>query len=272
MPTLPKESQWLRASIAARPIGVDRDKKRINGFIVAEEGVFRDRRGEFDRPALREVVRLMRMEPNGLKSRFGHPSMSGDAIGTFLGRAKDPWRDKLMRPMGDGTFKEVEVVRANLHLSETAFENNPNGNIGQWVMDAAEKDPEGALGASLVLTVDQITRRDDKGRPLTDETTGDELPPLWMPKELHAVDATDTGDATRSFLSADILADLPDAVVRQGAELIDRQFGNQPREVTKARLLAFVERYLNWHYGEEEISVPPDPARDPKAWRMKMGI
>ena len=77
---------------------------------------------------------------------------------------------------------------------------------------------------------------------------------------LHANDVVEEGDATNSFLSADILASLPDAIVRQGCELLNAQFPNQPREVVQARLSAFVERYLSHRYGEELAVDEPFPS------------
>jgi hypothetical protein len=73
---------------------------------------------------------------------------------------------------------------------------------------------------------------------------------------LHACDVVDDGDATHSFLSADILASLPDAIVRQGCELLDAQFNGQERSVIAARLSAFMDRYLSHRFGEPEQVEP----------------
>lgn len=252
MTKLKANPDWLRASVqsATREVGVDRENKIIKGFLVAEAGPFRsDGRGEFDSDSLSSIVSLMRSEPMGLKSRFTHPTLSNDGLGTFLGRATDPRVEKVYRPDG-----EVDAVRADLHLSETAFDGNPNGNLGDYLLDLAEEDPD-AMGASLVLIADQEYRTDEKNRRLTDED-GEELPPLWRPKALHAVDIVDTGDATRAFLSMD---GLPDEIVRRGAELLDRQFAGCGREVVEARCAAWLSRYLDHRYGPVEI-IENDPA------------
>lgn len=246
MPTLLKESEWLKANVTGKPIEVDRKAQVIRGFIVAQEGPFwTPGRGEFDKDGLKEIAKLMKAAPNGLKSRFAHPSLSGDGIGNYLGRAREPWLDKITVRDSKGELKtdEVHVVRADLHLDPTSHKT-PNGDLGGYVLDLAESDPN-ALSSSLVITPDQEYRVDAKGRPLRDEN-GDELPPLWHPVKLHASDIVDTGDAVDGLLSTDT---LPDAVVRQGSALLDRQFAGQTREVIEARCTGWLKQYLDLRYG-----------------------
>lgn len=241
MPKLKANPEWLRANLeSSRTIGVDRENRIINGFIVAEAGPFRSQgRGEFDSRSLSSILALMRAEPQGLKSRFTHPSLSSDGLGHYLGRARNPRIETVTR-----AGKQVELVRADLHLSETAFDDNPNGNLGNYVLSLAEDDPD-AMGASLVVKADEEYRLDAKKRRMLDDN-GNELPPLWRPTELHAIDIVDTGDATRAFLG---MEDLPDAIVRQGSALLDRQFAGCSREVVATRCNAWLKRYLNTRYG-----------------------
>jgi hypothetical protein len=252
MPTLLKESEWLRANVTGKIVEVDRKAQVIRGFIVAQEGPFwTPGRGEFDKDSLKEIVKLMKAAPNGLKSRFAHPSLSGDGIGNYLGRAREPWLDKITVRDSKGELKtdEVHVVRADLHLDPTSHKT-PNGDLGGYVLDLAESDPD-ALSSSLVITPDQEYRTDKKGRPLKDEE-GNELPPLWHPVKLHATDIVDTGDAVDGLLAAEhglSIDGLPDAVVRQGAALIDQQFAGQTREVIEARCTGWLKQYLDLRYG-----------------------
>jgi hypothetical protein len=261
--------KWLRMEQLLGTQGpVDRKAGVIRGMIVAEEGVFRDSRGEFDGDSLSQIVTLMRAEPQGLKSRFTHPNLSDDGLGKYLGRVRDPRLQVAHRLDAKArTGGEVQLVRGDLHLDPTALREPVGGGkpLGEYVMDLAESDPE-ALGASLVLYVDQEVRTDARGRPLRDES-GEELPPLWRPTELHAVDVVDTGDATRSFLAAGLDLDgLPDAVVREATELLDRQFAGKDRALVEERLLGFVGRYLDWQFGP----VVRDPARDPAEIRKRL--
>jgi hypothetical protein len=90
-------------------------------------------------------------------------------------------------------------------------------------------------------TLERICRLSGASRRSTRATS-------WIPGPLRA-----------AFLSADILASLPDAIVRQGCELLDAQFAGQERNVIKARLSAFVDRYLNHRFGDEELAAEPEP-------------
>lgn len=242
---MPENPKWLRAPMTKHSVGVDRDANVINGVILAEEGPFKSEgRGEFDRDAIRAVVSLANQKTGGLKSRWTHPGLSSDGLGKFLGRYHDVREDSIVRG-----GKTLAVARGNLHFDQTALEAAPEGGnkpLGVYVMDLAESDPD-AFGTSLVLQAEKTWRLDDKKRPLKNDK-GEELPPLWMPTALHANDIVDTGDATNSFLSPDILAGLPDSIVRQGCELLDAQFNGQDRLVIKARLTAFIDRYLNYRF------------------------
>ena len=252
---MPTKPEWLRASTAGAA-AVDRDKAVISGVILAEEGPFKSEgRGEFDRQAIRSIVKLANERKGGLKSRLGHPTLSDDGLGKFLGRVKNVRSSTVLRERGkdsDGKplLKEVLVARGELHLDKTALDEPIGGGkpLGVYVMDLAESDPD-AFGTSLVLQTEQEYRLDKQGRPLADDD-GNELPPLWRPTALHASDVVDTGDATNSFLSSDTLASLPDAIVRQGCELLDQQFSGQEREVVEARLTAFVNRYLAYRFSD----------------------
>jgi hypothetical protein len=260
---LPTKPHWLRASTKGGPVGVDRTNNAVLGFVVAQQGPFLepDPRGEFDEKSLRQIVVLMKKNANGTKSRLGHPTLSDDGISKFMGRALNPRMDSVVV---DGV--ELLAVRADLYLAESAFEANPNGNLGEYVLQRAEEDPN-SFASSLVLQIEEEWRLDNhKQRRKYEDgpNMGKDMPPLWRPLSIHATDLVDSGAAVTSFLSADILAGLPDAIVRQGCELLDAQFSGLPRNVVEARLGAFVQRYLNHRYGEPEAeqTTPEQPAED----------
>jgi hypothetical protein len=275
MSELKTTTEWLRANTAGETIGVDRNEAVIRGYIVAQEGPFKSEgRGEFDKPALRQIVKLMRATPNGLKSRFAHPSLSDDGIGKFLGRVRSPRMDTISVRESEGVRKddEINIVRGDLYLDPSS-RNTPNGDLGGYVMDLASSDPD-ALSSSLVLRADKEYRFDGKGRPKMD-TEGNELPPLWHPTHLHASDVVDAGDAVDGFLSAEAIDGLPDAIVRRGAELIDKQFPDASREEIDRRCHAWLRRYLVYRFGEESglpalgDPYPYDPARDAEKERIR---
>jgi len=235
MPTLKASPEWLDAKALGRPVGVDRENKRILGFVVAEKGPFKTPgRGQFDDASLAKIVQLFGEHPNGLKSRFTHPGLSSDGLGSFLGRAS-------------GAYLDGSKVRANLQLAESSFAT-PKGDLGGYVMGLAEEDPD-AFSSSLVLQTEYEQILDSKGRPKLDEN-GDPIPPIWRPVKLHATDVVDVGDAVNGFLSTGIdQGELPDGVVRLACAAIDRAFPGANREVLAARLASFVSRYLDLRYG-----------------------
>ena len=237
MPELKITPEWLRAVAAGRPIGVDREKKTIRGYVVAQRGDFKTGRGHFDDQSLGTILKLMNEKPGGLKSRFTHPTLSSDGLGTHLGRSTN-------------AFLDGDRVRADLHLDDSSFKT-PNGDLGSYVMDLAASDPD-ALSSSLVLKTEKIQVLDDRGKPKTDEK-GEPLPPIWRPTKLHASDIVDTGDAVDGLLSVRLDATgLPDELVRRGAELLDGAFAGQSREVVEARCSAWLSRYLAYRFGESE--------------------
>lgn len=202
--------EWLKALASGPHVGIDRQANVIRGYVVAQAGPFKSEgRGEFDHKSLKLIWRQMRDNESGgrtgTKSRLGHPTLSADGIGAYLGRARNP-------QMSEAGGREA--VRADLHLDRTAFESPTHGNIGKYVMDLAESDPS-ALSSSLVLQVDEEWRLDSKGRKVRDDL-GNELPPLWRPTRIHASDVVDTGDAVDDFLCVSLAAEgLPDAIVRE---------------------------------------------------------
>ena len=249
--TMPVKPEWLRAGVVGRAIGVDREAKVLRGYVVALKGPFKSEgRGEFDEESLAGIVRLMRENgAAGTKSRFTHPDMSNDGLGKFLGRVKEP-RLSTAIVHREGNDVELPAVRADLHFDDSAFDT-PSGNLAGYVMNLADNDPD-ALSSSIVVKPDRVYRLDKEGRPLVDEN-GDELPPIWRPKEIHASDIVDTGDAVDGILSAGLSADaLPLGALWRGAEMLDSVFAGQPREVVEARCRAYLDRYLNRRFGDDD--------------------
>ena len=253
MPLITETTSWLRAGgVMHNGVGVDRDRQVLRGYVMAQQGPFKTQgRGEFDESALRKIVALAnKNHPNGLKCRLSHPTLSSDGLGKFLGRVKHPRMDSV-RVMRDGKPQLMSAVRGDLHLDKTAMDEPVGGGkpIGEYVMDLAESDPD-ALSSSLVLEADQERRFDARRMPLKG-ADGEELPPLWRPTRLHASDVVDTGEACDGILSASF-SGLPDAIVRQAAQLLNKQFPNASRRVVRARCLAWLDSYLAHRFGDQE--------------------
>lgn len=246
---------WLSAKAVKVGGSVDREKKAIMGYVVAQEGSFKsDGRGAFDLKGLKKIVTLMNRNPGGTKSRLSHPTMSDDGIGKFLGRAKNARLDtvKLNR---DGEIVLLHCVRADLYFDESAFKT-PNGDLATYVMDLAESDPD-AISSSVVIDPEVVEQLDSKGRPVLDEN-GNAKPPLWYPLAIHASDIVDTGDAVDGLLSASGVnfAELPDGIARQGFEMLKTQFAGKDRKFAQEHLTAWMERALNHFYGDEAEELP----------------
>lgn len=242
----------LRVQAQARPVGVDRAAKVIRGWIVAQEGPFKSEdRGEFDGTSLAQIVE--KWPKAGLKSRFSHPTESSDGLGKGVGWKHKPYLSTVSVDR-DGKSVQLQCVRCDFHLSPSAFETNPNGNLGEWLLDTAEKDPA-MLSSSLVLSKDTEYRLNKDGTPQRDAAGERELPPLWRVKKLFASDVVDDGDAVDGAMAP--LSAEPHWTrdyLTTGAEIIDKLFAGQPRRVVKARLTSFLNRYLDRRYGDSEMT------------------
>ena len=255
--------KWLRADATGAPIGVDRNKAVLHGFVMAQEGPFKSQgRGEFNERGLKLVQKLARDEPAGLKSPFNHPTLSDDGVGKHLGRVQSVRMDSA-RIRRKGEWLMVKAVRGDLHFDATALRTPPSGGrpLGQYVMDLAESDPD-ALSSSLVLEADEEFRLNKDGTRATGED-GTELPPLWYPKALHSADIVNVGDAVDGLLSAPQLAealsvgtitpDLApllrfDRVASLGAKFLDEMFKEQGQDELTDRVLAWLGRYLAYRF------------------------
>jgi len=168
--------------------GEDRDNNIIRGYSVISNGEAEGHDLEIDDVTLEQVVEQGNSHKAGIKSRFGHPSMSESAFGTFLGRSKN-------------FVKDGDSVRADLHIDKTSFDA-PKGNLGNYVMNLAEADP-GAFGASIVFKLKREFRIEEDGTPKKGDD-GEELLPLARVEELLASDMVDspaTGDPMFSMFS-----------------------------------------------------------------------
>lgn len=244
MSTVPAVPEMLRVATqsAGQAIGVDREANVLRGYIVAEAGDFKDKRGTFDRASLERIVQLGNATSKGLRSRLSHPNESDDGLTKHLGRSRN------FRLDPDGSR-----VRADLHLAQVAMEEPVGGGkpIGEYAMDLALEDP-GALGSSLVL---KSTKTAKQG------PDGERLPPHWMPEQLFASDLVADGDATHGdLLSVEGLDEflegsgrrLPTKLAVAATEYLNQMFPDADRDVLEARLDGFRDRYLNLRFGDPE--------------------
>lgn len=179
-------TEMLRAApVSANPVGVDRENNVINGYIVAQLGVFKTARGEFTSDSLKAIAKLMNNAGSGVPVNYGHHQDAGssDTLDAFLGMSKNARVD------GD-------KVRADLHFMPDA------SGRAEKLMQRAEHAP-GSFGSSLVLQAEKLHRLDNRGhRKLSAD--GSPLPPIWMPLAVMGSDVVAVGDAVHGgFLSPD---------------------------------------------------------------------
>ncbi|MCH8284926.1 hypothetical protein IIB79_00175, partial [candidate division KSB1 bacterium] len=108
----------------------------IKGMSVLARGEAEGHDFWVDSVMLRQTAKAINSDPRGVKSRFSHPSLSGDGLGMHLGRVHSA------RKSGDRVF-------ADLHFIEAAH-TAPDGDLAKYIMDLAEQDPS-AFGASIVF-------------------------------------------------------------------------------------------------------------------------
>lgn len=111
----------------------------IRGVAVLTRGEAKGHQMWVDYVLLEQVTEAINTAKEGTKSRFTHPSLSGDGLGKALGRVRDASLD------GD-------IVRGDLHIFSTAHET-PSGDLAEYVMNLADEDPE-AFGLSIAFDPD----------------------------------------------------------------------------------------------------------------------
>lgn len=176
---------------------------------------------------------------SGIKSRFSHPDMSGDGLGRFLGRVKS------------GVVAGNKVI-ADLHISELAH-STPEGDLGQFVMDMAEKEPD-MFGTSIVFRRDTLAEESFRVDN-TDKRGQFQSPDSQNPDNLF--------HARLAELRADDVVDEPAAnpegmfhrggsVVGDASAMLDYAFGlidELPElshfDMDPDRVVGFLSRYLD---------------------------
>jgi len=221
---MPKSDRRLfRAAPVEGVEGVDREKRTIYGASMISVGDLLGHSLSADDTTIGQVVEHANKVSRGVKVRFGHPMMSVNAEGTFLGRAKN-WRV-------DG-----DRARADVELNDVAFrEDSPSGNIGDYVLDLAESDPD-AFGTSIVVDGDEEYEIDEDGNKVVDEN-GKTKNPMLRIKRLWAADIVDEPATGDGMFSKTVV--LSSVATEQLDKLID-----EPTALDTIR--SFLGRYVSY--------------------------
>lgn len=227
--TTPPQSGLFRTStVSAPPVRVDRTARVIFGASLMQIGDLGEgdsRHWTVTQDSLQQAYTFATRGNNGLKARFTHPNMSSDGMGSYLGRWKNFKLD-------NGT------LRADLHIADAAFKS-PQGDLGTYVMDMAENDPD-MFGVSLATELDMSSLMDFENKS---ETSGslDRWPMRFT--VIRAGDVVDEPAATRGgmfSLSEPDLRNLP----AQATALLSTYFGDASPAVVRARIDGFLTKYF----------------------------
>lgn len=175
----------------------------------------------------------------GMKSRFTHPSMSGDGMGSQLGVFTNARLDS-GKPIAD------------LHLMEAAHKA-PDGDLAEYVMALAEESPD-TFGVSIVFEPDDAATKEFsaahtvENRFQSPDAANEKSYPHVRLKRLRAADVVDEPAANPDgmFSRGHDIARAADAALSYALGLT----AERPEvcfDVDPDRLKGFVSRFLAQH-------------------------
>ena len=220
----------LRATFAAgsteepRLENIDKEAEVLYGVQITLEGEAKGHGVWLDRAFCEAVAEQGNaMGDAGVKVRFGHPAMCSDALGTYLGRAKNFRVVDLTRKE---TGEKAAGVLADIHIMPESH-SAPSGDLGKWVMEAAENSPD-TFGQSIVFTYADLKSTNEDGDPILrsefesnydfDKARGENKVFAILGK-LHGTDFTDTPAATDGVFSGNDLAAEAEEMLAEHPEI-----------------------------------------------------
>ncbi|MBX3444262.1 MAG: hypothetical protein KF774_17805 [Planctomyces sp.] len=255
----------------------------IRGVSVITRGAALGHGGWIDGTFLDQVAFSANQRKLGIKSRFTHPGLSSDGMGTQLGRLKNATRD------GDQVF-------ADLHFAKSSHQT-PDGDLADYVMSLAEETPED-FGLSIVFRSDRLAeqefeaahqedyevedgrgKKETRSRFRSPDADNVENLPHYRLASLHAGDVVDSPAANAGGLfstGGNAVAAEADALAAfcLGLDGAEKPATSALSAVHPDRLRAFAERFLKNHKlklisEDDEMSKtietkPADPAADPR--------
>ena len=258
------EEYMLRAMpLRGEPVSrVDREAHIIYGVSAAQPVEALGHDMILDRKAINQIVEHGNAARNGVKSRFTHPGLSSNGLGKYLGRLRD--------------FREEGgKAVADLHIADSAFKT-PEGDLGTYVMDLAEGDPD-MFGMSVVIKGQRVWTlgdgsevdiADEEGRQRKrpDNATTDK--PVMRVKQLMAVDAVDEPAANRDGMFAARHLWATNALSQEAFDDIDEYLGGAgvtPQRAFEFALSYFAARGVNLQEfkqmaEEKQETRQPEPA------------
>ena len=250
-----KSSEALRSAptyfrsavVRDKPKKVDREKNQINGYAVITRGEALGHGAWVDESFLSSLVDQAD-QVGKLKSRFTHPGLSSDAMGSFLGKTS-------------ALSIDGDVVRGTLSLSASAAKS-PKGDLREYVLSLAEEDPD-QFGASIVFTRDaeaeqafqeefsedvDIDGTVSKSFKSPDPLNEKNLPHVRLNK-IRAVDIVDEPAANPGgfFHDGEELAWRADEALKYLTGLSDEAPDQIVMGMDPSRIKTFFDKFLNRH-------------------------
>lgn len=144
-------TRWFRADVLRQlqTATVDSENGAIYCVAICTVGEAKGHGVFLEQSFIEDTVKFGNQNKQGVKCRFGHPSMSGESLGTFVGRYHN------FRVEGNKAI-------ADLYLDETA-KKTPSGDLYSYVLDMAEKNPD-MFGASIVFKVGEYYYYNEDGK------------------------------------------------------------------------------------------------------------
>lgn len=184
------------------------------------------------------VTEAVNQSKKGAKVRFTHPSLSGDGLGRFMGRAFDA------ETVGDQAV-------ADIHFAKAAHET-PDGDLASYVMSLAEEDPE-AFAISIAFARDTDAEEefaaDNSGKDgftSPDNRNAKNLPHVRL-SELMAADFVDSPAANPGglFHRGHKVAQEADKFCAFALGLSDEKPSESFFSADADRVAAFAQRFLS---------------------------
>jgi len=209
----------------------------ISGVSVVTRGEALGHKSWIDQTAMMQVVAAINAT-TGIKSRFTHPGVSGDGLGSMLGHV-----------IGPAVFTGNQVI-ADLHFLESAHKT-PDGDLAKYVMDLAEETPAD-FGTSIVFLHD-VEAEDafeeshlQGGKFVSPDPSNANHYRHVRIRKLRAVDAVDSPAANPSglFSRGQEIATDADALMAYALGLTTERPTTSALAVDPDRLAAYLWRFM----------------------------
>jgi hypothetical protein len=237
-----EKTRWFKSERVNTPDlqkNVDATKGILTDVVLCQEGESKGHGTHLEKSFIQDIVNLA--EGRKIKSRFGHPNMSNEALGTYLGNFENVrYREN---------EKGIGQAIGDLHLAQSS-KVSPSGDLWNYVTKAASEHPE-FFGSSIVFRPGENYYYNSKGKKvLSDYYTAKEAEDNETGKvyetitELLATDLVDEGAATDSLFSAASFFNSESFAVKATQFLNENPQIFEFLEQNPQKIEPFIETYL----------------------------